>query len=130
MAEGQLRLHLRWANEVKAGKFRVAARLGRHNVEAAFTTQNKTTAWTAGEVGGPLGGSNEPLLSLTGVPLELSIWPEGGKQPVGTTQIILDIGILMKSITCEVALDPNPPVGGVITYAQAAARAAWRKREQ
>ena len=105
MAEGELRLYLRWANDVKAGSFRFVTRLGRHGLDATFTTQNKTTAWAAGEVGGTLGGKHEPLLSLTGVPLELSIWAEGGKQPVGTTQIVLDPSILAASITCEVALD-------------------------
>ena len=105
MAEGQIRLSLRWAKDVRVGNFRVSAKLGAQTLEASFTTQNKTTAFSVGEVGGVIGDTIEPLKSLVGQSIELSVFVDEVKEPVGTTRISLDDGVARAAIICEVTLD-------------------------
>ncbi len=75
--QGRLRIDLRTATNVKAGKWRVLARVGEHTVDRSAATADKSTEWAPGQAGGVLGDGIK-LASVIDAPLEVTIWSDEG----------------------------------------------------
>ena len=84
-AVGRFRIDLRSAENVRAGRWRLLARLGKHTIDLPFKTSSNSTEWSPGSAGGVL-GDGVLLSSVLDRKLELTIWSDEkaaeGKPPV------------------------------------------------
>ena len=131
---GDLYLDVVWADRVRAGRWRVLARVGTHTLDFTVETQNGRTDWPPGQSGGFLARSI-PFFSIASAAIDLTVWPETedavGRNPVGkTTSPLAASGVSSHSLfvgdsmPCEVLLDEAecapPPSAGADTAAAAA----------
>ena len=72
-SRGRLRVDLRTAENVKAGKWHVLARVGVMSVEVELVTRDKRTEWAPGKAGGVLGDGVQ-LMHVINQPLEVTVW--------------------------------------------------------
>ena len=75
---GRLRIDLRTAEGVRAGNWRVLARVGEHTVDFSVTTRDRHTEWAPGEAGRVI-GDGVKLASVIKTPLELTVWGDQGR---------------------------------------------------
>ena len=72
---GRLRIDLRSANSMRAGKWLLLARLGDYAVDIPVISRDMHTEWTPGTAGAVL-GDGVPLMSVIDKPLELIVWSD------------------------------------------------------